>query len=271
MPARANGLGKFTAKRKSRRASNLKKTRYQAPTARNQKRQILGNATAINRIYKMLPSPAYCDWQLGGAHYSGPPGLAINTAINSTELLDPQSWISVLRKDENVSESSTTQVKRMQMNIRYMLNDSRYSQMSLFIVTIRKNAANRLNLNVLTQGNDYISSVEQGWNVRLNPAVFKVHYARYCTLTNNALLLPVGVVAGTPTTTYKKGQVNISMNMKLREPNGFPWVQMQQFQLTPSNRYYLLTFQNTITRTGDPDLLPASINYDCLFTTYNVG
>lgn len=269
MPPSANALSKFTAKRRTRRASNIKKTRYQAPTARNQKRQILNNALAVKRIYKLLPTPAYCDWQLGGVHLSDLG--AASTKINVTELLNPLSWAPVLRQDENVAESSTTCIKRVQINMRYMLNDSRYTQQSTFIVTIRKNAANRLNLNVLTEGTDYINSINQGWNVRLNPAIFKVHFARYNTLTNNGLLLPVGVVAGTPTTTYKKGQVNLSLNMKIREPNGLPWVGMQQFQLTPSNRYYLLTFQNTVTRTDTPDLLPASIDYDCLFTTYNVG
>lgn len=272
MPARTNALRKYTAKRVRRRTSNLTKTRFQAPTARNQKRQILTNAKAISRVYKMLPSPSYCDWQLSGTHESLPnPGDGYTNTTLATPLLDPFSWNSVLRKDPVVDQSSTTCVKRMVINMRYFLQDSTYTQMSVFIVTLRKDASNRqIDLQPLTEKDDFIYGGENDWNVRLNPSVFKVHFARYITLTNNVLLGPSSLSVGNPRQTYGKGQVTIPLNVNIREPNGLPWKSMQRFQLPPRQRYYLLSFQSTLTpAVGAPS--PARITYDVLATTYNVG
>ena len=271
MPARVNALRKYTAKRKSRRTSNLTKTRFQAPTARNQKRQILTNAKAISRVYKMLPSPSYCDWQLFGAHESLPnAGDGYTNTILATPLLDPFTWNAVLRKDPVVNQSSTTCVKRMVINMRYFLQDSIYSQMSIFVVTLRRDAANRqIDLQPLTENDDFIYGGENDWNVRLNPSVFKTHFARYITLTNNVLLGKASVSVGNPQSTYGKGQITIPLNMNIREPNGLPWKSMQRFQLPPRQRYYLLSFQSTLTATTAAS--PARITYDCLSTTYNVG
>lgn len=267
-------MTKFTAKRKSRRTSNVTKTRFQAPTARNQKRQILTNARAISRVYKMLPSPAYCDWQSGGEHKSLPnDGSGYTNTIIATPLIEPLAWVSVLRKDQNVTEASTTCIKRMRINLRYFLLDSTYTNMSVFIVTLRKDAANRqIGFTPLVKDEDYVYDATNDWQPTLNSATFKVIYCRYMTMTNNVLLGPNSLSVGNPRQTYSKGQINIPLNMNIREPTGLPWKSMQRFQLPPRQRYYLLTFQSTLTPDqASPVLEPAKITWDNLATTYNVG
>jgi len=277
MPPRASALRKYTAKPKRRRTSVATKAKYQKPSAANQKRQILGNAYAIRAMRKMLPNPAYCDWQRKFDHVSLTSQDGFTNTINSTELMSPVTWISVLRKDDNVNEASTTCVKRLQLNLRYLLQQSRYTQQSVFVVSLRRNAANRIpgSFN-LVLNDDYIYS-GLDWNVRLNPSIFRVHWCRYVTMTSSGLLDPRTSVtpgqtfAGNPNTTFAKGQINLPVNLSIREPNGLPWKAMDQGQLPPSKRLYLLSFQSTYTDPSVSGLSPAQVNVDLLATTYNVG
>ena len=48
-----NALRKFTPKSKRRRTSNMTKVKYQKPTRDNQRDQIMSNAVAIKRLYKI--------------------------------------------------------------------------------------------------------------------------------------------------------------------------------------------------------------------------
>ena len=273
---RATSLRKYVAKRRRRGTSNLTKTRYERPTASNQKKQILNNALAIRSVRKLLPTPTYCDFQYFGSLFADlQDSPSFTESLLTAELMTPNLWASVLRQDDNVSESSTTCVKRMVMNLRYTLASSNWAQFTTFVVSIRKDAVNRVINSVgLTKGQDYIKNAKD-YNVRLNPAVFKVHYCRNVSLMINAweglpAIAGQSTFASNSAATFAKGQVSMNLNFKLRQPLGTSWRIMDQSQLGPHQRLFLLTF---ITQQADTTTAGAGarIDFDALYTTYNVG
>jgi len=159
------------------------------------------------------------------------------------------------------------------------MQQSNWAQFTTFVVTLRKDAANRQpNQAGLVEGVDYIYSGGQELNVRLNSSVFKCHYCRNVSLTKNTWLEKSATVgqtpfAGNPQTTMAKGQINMDLGIKLRQPTqGLPWKQMAMNQLGPHQRYFLITF---ITQQADlqpgEELLGARVDYDSLATCYNAS
>lgn len=281
-----NTLGKFARSNRRKRTGVVTRAKYQKPTARNQKKQILGNALAIRAIKRIMPKPIYTDWQYSGQLKAIAPDDSFSETLASVQLMSPANgatpsvafWQPVLRQDVNVIESSATRVLRMQMNLRYSLRGSDWAQFSLFIVTIRPDAVDTVpNAANLVKGQDYITNIGDDFNVRLNPAVFKVHYARNVSLMKNNWTAPAAVVggvpfAGNPRTTYTKGQVNMKLGFTLKQPRaGLSWTIMNQSQLGPSQRYFLLAF--IVQRQPNPDGLDdvAIVNFDNLYTCYNAA
>lgn len=270
-----NRLTKKKASSKRKRTSNMTKTRYQAPTARNQRKQIMTNAMAIRQVKRMLPKPIYTDYQVTGRLQSlvipGDDAFQLNSDFFS--LTNPLNWTQVLRKDPNVLDAVSTRLLRIQLNLRYALNLSNRAQMSLFVVTFRKNAANR-NPAILVDGDDYIRGGQE-YVVRLNPAVMKVHYTRNVSLTAGAWEQLPAVAGGTtfagnPYSTFKKGQCTMKLNFNIREPNGATWKSMIDDQLPHWQRYWLLVFfyqQGTGLSSGES----AYLEFDSLATCYNSG
>jgi hypothetical protein len=97
----------------------LKKAKWQAPTAKNQKRQIMGNAKDIRRLRSLMPQPVYCDWQyteqiLGGISADGNPVLEIQSYV----LTDFSKWGDVLRISPSVSDAVATHIIRFTLDMR---------------------------------------------------------------------------------------------------------------------------------------------------------
>lgn len=116
------------------------------------------------------------------------------------------------------------------MNLRYSLGESDWCQITTFIVALRKDAADReITFANLTPGEDFIySGLQQQFNPRLNSAVFSIKYVRNVSLMSNAWLQPKAEVGGStfvgnPSTTLRKGQVNMKLDYKIRQPLGTPW------------------------------------------------
>lgn len=262
--------------KRRKRTSVAKRVKFQKPSARNQKSQIMGNAYAIASLRRLMPPPVYTDYQFSagyGPFFQPTPGNY--SSILCDKLTDLTTWVPVLRQDQNAIASSTTLIKRMQINLRYDLGQSDWVQATTYIVTLRRDAANRdpSDEATLTEGQDFIVSTQQGQNARLNPAVFKVHYVRNVSLMSNSWRQPSAVVGDSTFTsnsalTFAKGQVNLKLNMKVRQPvAGANWKTMSIEQLTPSQRVYILTFFKGSTKTADDD--PPAVFYDCLSTCYN--
>ena len=114
-----------------------------------------------------------------------------------------------------------------------------------------------------------------GFNCRLNSARFKVHAAKYITLS----VPSVGstgsgpTVAGNPFTTYRKWQWNIDLKFPITTANptgGIPasnsWRTKSIDELPFYNRYYLLIY---VSHDGTAPVGQPVVSWDALFTCVN--
>lgn len=277
-----NALAKKKASTRRKRTSTITKARYKPKTVRANRSLIKSNAYAIRSIRRLMPKPVWCDWQYSATQFADAPDTSFSETLKVAQLMSPSTggsplWKPVLRQDENVQESSATKVLRMSINMRYRLGVSNWCQYSIFIVSIRKDAADRvINQASLVKGQDYITNLGDDFGVRLNPSIFRVLYTRQISLTKNAWVSPAfssggSELAGNPMTTFAKGQVNLKLGYNLRQPVlGTPWTAMNQSQLMPQQRLFLLSFMVQQTDTPDPNNV-ARVNFDSLYTTYNSG
>lgn len=276
---RYNALRKYGRTRfRRRRASVATRAKYQKPTANNQRKQILGNARMITRIKRLMPQPVYCDWQyklqvLGEATPDGDPTFS----QKAFTLVDfSNTWNPVLRISTTVNNEVATKIIRMNFNMRYSLVGSDWAQMTIFVVTLRKDAANRDPTVVpLQSGADFVANTDL-FNVRLNSAIYKVHYSRNVTLSSSTFLGGAATVqnntfAGNPNTTIKRGNFVIKPRLHIRAPAQDFWRNMVPNQLPYYQRLFLLTF---ITQNNNTQLAAGSqckINMDMLCTTVNTA
>lgn len=257
-----------------RKKPDMAKIRYQAPTARNQRSQIMANARFIakhcNQIRKHR---VWTDWQ------------NMNEAVfttgewNSFRLTDFSTWNPVLRQDPGVNRiQSHTFVDRLVINMRVSLYAAQSSVVSVFIVSPRKSFANRDPVILppeLTA--EYIYPVNNpGYNVRINSNVWKVHAVKYMTLTTNGLDNPPGggtpEIAGNPFTTYRKWQVTIpckfGVTCPIQPSVGVDTWKDTAFDMLPYyNRYFIMVYNQTVQGTGSAD--SPFFTFDSLATCIN--
>lgn len=275
-------LRKYTAKKKKPRTATTTMVKYQKPTARNQRKQIMRNARDIKRMYKsVLGNRVFCDWQFVGQLSAALDSSGFTRTWACFPLTDFVQWGAVMRQDQNVSESSTTYVRNMQLNFRYQLKASSWAQYNVFIVTPRKDAAGNdvpdriKNGNFPQPGVEYVEGPD-AFNFRLNPAVFKVHFASYRTLTETTLFLPAQQPAGNPFTTFAKGQANVKcginvrfpVNLSFPTPPSNPWKDLPYMQQAYHKRYFLLVCIVADGAAGTP-ATTAQFSFDQLATTIN--
>lgn len=255
----------------------MTKVRFQKPTARNQQRQIMTNARLVSKLYKAaMLKKVYCDWQFVGQFKAKEPDPSgFNRDWFCLPLTDFDQWGAVMRRDQNVAESSATYVQRMVINMRYSLKGADWAQYNVFIVTPRKDAAaNDVPVRIGTgqppsAGVEYIEGPD-AFNFRLNPAVFKVHYASYKTLTNNGLFLAKDPPAGNPFSTWDKGQVTLKCGINVRMPVlGQPWTELPYMQQGYSKRYYMLVCIVSDASAAIGLNNTAEFSFDSLATTIN--
>lgn len=278
-----NRLTRKKATTRRRRSSTLTRARYKPKTAAANRSLIKSNALAIRAVKRMLPPALWTDYQYSfvqEAVLTAVPDGGYQS-ISSNQLMTPAFWTPVLRQDENVLDSSQTRVLRMQANMRYSLGESSTVQITTFVVSIRPDAVNRQINDTLVEGDDYIyakgapGGSDLGIVPRLNPAVFKVLYTRNVTLMSNGFLQPKADFQGTiltsnAATTMAKGQINIKLNFRLKQPvQGTPWKNMQQSQLGLSQRLFLLMFFRGLT--PQPDDQAPRVDCDALYTCYNAS
>lgn len=238
----------------------------------------MSNALAIRRVRSLLPPPVYCDWQYklqipGVPTPDGDPTFS----QKAFSLMDfSNTWAPVLRISQAVNNEVSTKILRMQFNMRYNLLGSDWAQMTIFVVTLRKDAANRDPTQIALQsGADFVVNNDL-MNPRLNPAIYKVHFTRNITMSSSSFQEGSATVqgntfSGNPMTTYKKGQFTIRPGMKIRAPAQEFWRNMVPGQLPYYQRYFLLTF---ITSNNNPNLAAGqvcNIEMDMLATTYNTA
>lgn len=276
---RKSSLSKYAGSRKRRRSTSVRtRVRLEAPTAKNQKRQIAGNAANIAKIVRQLPPPVYCDFQYklkipGVISPDGDPSFS----QKAFSLVDfNNTWAPVLRIATSTNSDVATKILRMQFQMQYNLLGSDWAQMTIFVVTLRKDAANRdPTATPLQSGADFVVNDDLQLP-RLNPAIYKVHYTRNITMSSSTYQLGAATVqgntfAGNPMTTTKRGRFTIKPNMKIRAPAQNFWRQMVPNQLPYYQRYFLLTF---ITQNNPPNLAQGGqcvMEMDMVATTYNTA
>lgn len=232
-----------------RRASVLSRARYGPKTARFNRSLIKTNAVMIRRLKALQPPTVMCDWQykeeiLGVIGTDPTP----TTAIQAYVLTDFSKWANVLRISSSVADAAATHIVRIGMQMRYSLVNSDWAQISVFVVTMQKDHANRdPTVSPLQSGSDFVLA-NNLFNPTLNSAVFSVKYCRHVTMTKNAWLtapFQAGTnapFAGDPFTTYKKGFINLKPNIRVRAPEIDKWKSLPYAQLPYYQRHFLLTF-----------------------------
>lgn len=270
---RLGGTGARTGRRSTRkRVSNLTKIKYQKPSAKLQRRQILSNARTLARHSRLLAQhKIYTDYQVDDAIM---PAASGQWAV--ARLTDFANWTPVLRQSDVVTEKAHTFVIRMSINFRVLLNAADFLGFNCFVVTKRKNAAQYDPYTTPpTINTDYIeSSQAQGFNLRLNPSLYKVHFSKYFSLTHNALLEPTvaTTTSGNPNTTWRKFQVNLPCRMNVTNPaivaaGSTSWLHLNFENLPPYHQYFIMVYA-VWGGTGTP--IP-SCSFDCLATCINTA
>ncbi len=261
-------------KRSVRRSVNIAKVKYQAPTARHQKGQILANARLLARHSRMLRThKVYTDFQLDKAAM---PAASGEWFVD--KLTDFQNWVSVLRQDPVMLEKSHTFILRAQINFRVVLNDANFLGLNVFIVTLRKNAANIDPFtNPPIKPTEWIeNSQAQGFNIRLNPSIYDVKMARYISLTNSGMLQPAipADTAGNPYSTWKKFQVNLPLKMSVTQPALYgsgqgSWKFIGFDNLAHYHKYYIMVY--AVYRMSTAAVIPPGASFDMLATCVNTA
>jgi len=277
---RKNGLKSYTARKGRRRTSVSTRAKYQAPTARNQQKQIRSLAWRVAKNTRFIANQkVYTDYQWGDALT---PSTGIAQALNSGTwygfgLTDFARWLPCLRQDGNVFESSKTYCVRMQLNCRVDIGDvDQLTYINIFVVSPRRDAVDVVNLTApplgsmtqLSLGQDFIeNSQNQGAAVRLNSGRFKVHAAKYVTLTPNAPSepLPTGQAVGNSFSTWRKWQWNVPLKFTVRNPSNRPWHDLIFEDMAYYQRFYLLAYSTNIGGVAGPRLdstiLSTAINF----------
>ncbi len=257
-----------------RKGPNIAKVKWQAPTAKAQKSQILANARLLAKHSRLLRrQKIWTDYQYAAALM---PTSSGHWAV--ARLTDfPVNWVSVLRQDANVNESSHTFIQRLQLNLRGYLGDADFAYFNIFIVSKRKNAAEYDPFSTApTLDTEYVENPHnQGTNIRLNPAIYKVLYSSYRTLTSNTLgnaAIPADTV-GNPRTTYFKQQVTLPVRMSVTAPTvassttGSSWQEVRFENLPPYHQIFIMIHASW----GGTGTISPTFGFDQLATAINVS
>lgn len=280
MPTRYSTLKEYTKGKPRKRTNVVTKAKYQKPTAQNQKKQIISLAKAVSANTKAIRAQrVYTDYQFGD-NLAETTGIVTDLESGTWQgyaLTDFVQWKPVLRQDQNAQESSKTFCLRMQLNCRVDIGDvAQIAYINLFVVSLRRDATDVIVLNPppigtmsqLTLNQDYIEgSSNQGVNVRLNPARFKVHAAKYITLLPNTPTVPQPVTTnvGNPYSTWRKWQWTVPLKFNVRtSATTRPWLQLKFEDMAHYQKYYLIAYSTNLGGTNGPtftcDILNTCVN-----------
>ena len=272
-----NSLRGGTARRPRRRTSMARRFSRKRASASNNKRSVVTLARAVSRNSAVLRAQRiWTDYQ----YYEEVPelpGFSVNLENDkwyAYPMTNFARWGGVLRQDVNVDDSSKCFIQRMQMNLRLELRDDQ-SVVNIWLVTPRRDQVSKLDdlavgpfgaINPLTERLDFIEGQTEGANIRLNPAIFKVHASWYKTLVANRLdqAANLNENVGNPNTTWAKKQWNTRLNTTVRSPIGKRWQSVQFDQMPYYSKYYLLAYAHS-----EGSGLGPNLTTDTLYTAIN--
>lgn len=273
----------FIASSKRRRLNPVSRIRNQAPTAKNQKRQITRLAKRVAKNSKAIAAQkVFTDYQYGtqapvtrGASFSLTDGTWFGISLT-----DYSFWQPTLRIDQNVVDSSRTYALRAQINCRADIGSvTQVAYLNVFLVSPRSDAVDPIGLNPpppnnmiqLQQNIDFIqATANPGVNVRLNSGKYKVHACKYITLTPNTFetATPTGDAVGNPYSTWRKWQWNLPLKFSVVQPaRGQSWKTLDFNQQAHYRKFYLIAYSSLVpggteSANFDVDILYTCLNFD---------
>lgn len=246
------------------------------PPAKRARYQTYRNSRAIRQLKRFnARHRVYTDYQLcAGLSFPAPNPTGGIEGWATTELFNIPVWNPVLRMDNDALESTRTYVKHAIINMRYNLGDASDCSFSFFIVTPRRNAPD-VDVTTLLTGRDYIeNTVLDGLNIRLNPAIFKVHFARQITLVASGMGQKPNATQnyGNPYSTWRKGQVKLPLKATVMQPTiigpANSWKLKTWNQLPYYQKYSIICYCSAqVPSTGSPAV--PEVVFDSLFTCIN--
>lgn len=222
--------------RRRRRASVSTRARYQRPSARNQQRQIQSLAKlALANRKALAASRSYTDW------YASATVLGTSSLWNATSLMEMADWAAGNRQDADVLVSQNIWLRNMVFEYFFQTyNKTEPISVDMYIVTIRPSASDWEPSAAPTgslRPDDY---QDMGFtnSASLNSGVFKVLWNKqFRIFPQDPALVDK---AGNPFATYRQGQVNLSLNFKLRSPLSTSWKSLRASDIPARQRVYLL-------------------------------
>lgn len=257
---RSSALKGNNANSKSRRTSNITRAKYQPPTARNQRKQIVSNAYTIAKLVRLARmNKVYTDYQFASQAELTPNVFAF------LALTDFSSWNPVLRQNTVARAEKNATLLHIILNLRFSMSApagvvTSPQYWSFFVITPRTHSQGNPVV-AWVNGDDYIfNNPTQQANIRLNPGRWKVLASRYMTLTKvseSQSAVPASD-AGNPLTTYRKAQITLKTKTLVKNPNG-AWLAQSFDLLPPWQRIYIVVFCSTTDPLSTPRMYYDSV------------
>lgn len=253
----SSGRGAYQTRRvrRRRRTSVVAKT-YRSRGARAQASQIRSVARmAIRNARFMNSQKQYLDYELQGLTS----GDWVSGTWSVWSLIDPISWKPTMRQNTAGDSGQSAFVRSMFLQYTVALrNLLRSTAVTVYLVTMRSGANDFTPSSSTMINGQHYDNCGQAAMPRLNPNVFKVKYAKTFNLLTNAfnavsLTASATDVAGDPETSYRRITQSIKLGMNLRSravrvppaTESSPWSTMTDEAILPSQRMYLMMYQNS--------------------------
>lgn len=242
--------------RRAGRRVSVAKVKYQKPSARNQKAQILSNKLQLNKLARtMKRNVIYTDWALTN-NYGLISGEWFCQPLNS-----PGDWSPMLRTSASMQLSQSSFFESARVYFALYGTGIGTTHANLFIVSPASESADR---NPFVSGpaiyKEYIASTDGAQCITLNRDVFKVHHHKSILLTTVDPGIGIPTTApvqfpGDPRTTYYKWGTGYKAGFKIAAPTGLMdtggvyqaqnWRTVQIEQLPYSRRFYFICLIKT--------------------------
>lgn len=173
---------------------------------------------------------------------------------NCVPLIDPAGWTNIMRTSIEVGRENSIFIKRGVLNLYTALTGGQASvTWNIFLVRLRKNFANMdlqsiVNTPIPTptppipywtnQGTYYRGNAYG--KVTLNQGLLRVLKHWYFTLTDDRIAGQTVEQAGTPSSTYRRMQINLPINQKINGQMLLNWKIMNADNIPFYNQTYLL-------------------------------
>jgi len=262
MPRRAstnNIRGTRATTTRKKRTNYQTKLKYGKINARAQQGYIRRNAGMLGTLYKQFQSSkVYTDWKYDWINALPAQQVYQWRVIPMTDVIQ---WNPVMRQNITVNAANHTFVRNISINVTCKLNESAASlYWNIFLVRMRYPQGNRnFVTSPLQQDVDWVDdSQDEGENIRLNVAYFKVLQKRQFRLSSNTIGLPSATggtgglanIAGDSRSTSRRMQFNYQIKMKVSSPDQSNWRFNSFAEQAYYNKVYILSYCRDQLNTG---------------------